>query len=165
MVPGSGGCGQSLCNEILVGAKKLYCHLRTFLLSFVIRFASFIPTPLYRTLCRINAKGLSTGSNFHAPFCHTPEYSSYIHTYIHRQNCWPLVFILSYHLQWFKCAAAAAPTIHAIPSARHNEQPPPPLPPLSSPLPPQPPPQPSPSSSPSHRCRCLCRHIFFPVFS
>ena len=104
------------------------------------------------------------------PFCHTPLFFVIVHTYVHRQNFWPLVFILSYHLQWFKCAAVAAPT-HPRHPLCHNEQPPPPPPPPPPPLPsmlplPQrhPLPPPSPSSSPSHRCRRLCRHIFFPVF-
>ncbi len=107
---------------------------------------------------------------FRTPFCHTPLFFVIVHTYLHWQNFCPLVFILSYHLQRFKCAAVAAPT-HSCHPLRHNEQPPllPPPPPLPSLLPlplplPQPPPPPLPSSSPSHRRRRLRRHIFFTVF-
>jgi hypothetical protein len=52
-VPGSGGRGQSLHNQILVGAKRLNCHSPIFLLSFVIGFSIYIPTHSYHTLRRI----------------------------------------------------------------------------------------------------------------
>ena len=54
-VQGSGGRGQRLHNEKLVGAKRLNCHSPTFLLSFVIRFLILIPTPSYHTLHRFSA--------------------------------------------------------------------------------------------------------------
>jgi hypothetical protein len=44
-VPGSGGRGLSLHNEILVGAKRFNCNYLTFRLSFVIGFSILIPTP------------------------------------------------------------------------------------------------------------------------
>ena len=58
-VPGSGGLGQSLHNEILVGATRLNCLCPTFLLSFVIRFFILIPTHSYHTLCRVYANPTS----------------------------------------------------------------------------------------------------------
>jgi hypothetical protein len=58
-VPGSGGRRQSLHNEILVGAKRFYCHLLTFLLSFVTGFTSLITTPLYHTLHKLYANPTS----------------------------------------------------------------------------------------------------------
>jgi hypothetical protein len=55
MVYGSGGWGQSLLNKVCVLPQLFNCHNSNFLLTFVIRFASFIPTHSYQTLRRLYA--------------------------------------------------------------------------------------------------------------
>ena len=54
-VPGSGGRGESLHDEILVGTKRLNCHCPSFLLSFIIGFSILIHTHSYHILRRVYA--------------------------------------------------------------------------------------------------------------